>query len=91
MRNISTVQRPIPVILISSLEISSFDNLLKLKVSSIYVAMFDEVDEATAVFPVETFSGALPAEAKMVYLNQDGCHLASDWYLQILKNVEIKH
>jgi hypothetical protein len=53
--------------------------------------MFDEVDEATAVFPVETFSGALPAEAKMVYLNQDGCHLASDWYLQILKNVEIKH
>ena len=30
MRNISTVQRPIPVILISSLEISSFDNLLKL-------------------------------------------------------------
>jgi hypothetical protein len=67
------------------------DNLLKLKVSSIYVAMFDEVDEATAVFPVETFSGALPAEAKMVYLNQDGCHLASDWYLQILKNVEIKH
>lgn len=67
------------------------DNLLKLKVSSIYVAMFDEVDEATAVFPVGTFSGALPAEAKMVYLNQDGCHLASDWYLQILKNVEIKH
>jgi curved DNA-binding protein CbpA len=67
------------------------DNLLKLKVSSIYVAMFDEVDEATAVFPVETVSGGLPAEAKMVYLNQDGCDLASDWYLQTLKNVEIIH
>lgn len=66
------------------------DNLLKLKINSLYVAMFDEVDEATAMFPVETGSGRLPAGAKMVYLNQDGCDLPSDWYLQILNNLDIK-
>lgn len=65
------------------------DNLLKLNINSLYVAMFDEVDEATAMFPVENLSGVLPVGAKMVYLNQDGCNLPADWYLQILKNIDI--
>ena len=41
-----------------------------------YVAMFDEVDEATAVFKV---TNAPPREAK--FATHDG--LPSDWYLRL--------
>jgi hypothetical protein len=49
----------------------------------LYAAMFDEVDEGTALFPTETREDRLPKDAKMAFLNQDGCVLADDWYLQI--------
>jgi len=45
--------------------------------------MFDEADEATAIFPAETRLDRLPAGAKMVFLNQDGCGLPDDWYLRV--------
>jgi hypothetical protein len=52
-------------------------------VESIYAAMFDEVDEGTSLFPTETTPAGLPADSKMVYLNQDGCALPEDWYLRV--------
>jgi len=58
-------------------------DLLQSHVSSLYVAMFDEVDEGTAIFPVETRSDTLPAGTQMVYLNEDGCFLPDDWYLRV--------
>jgi hypothetical protein len=58
-------------------------DLLQVHVNSLYVAMFDEVDEGTAIFPVETRSDKLPAGTKMVYLNEDGCSLPDDWYLKV--------
>jgi len=58
-------------------------NLLTAKVTMLRAAMFDEVDEGTALFPVETRADKLPVGAKMVYLNEDGCSLPSDWYLQV--------
>lgn len=60
-----------------------FSNLLAAHVESLYVAMFDEVDEGTAIFPAETRSDKLPRGAGMVYLNQDGCQLPDDWYLRV--------
>jgi hypothetical protein len=60
-----------------------FDNVLTAGIDSIYVAMFDEADEGTAIFPAETRADKLPKGAQMVYLNQGGCSLPDDWYLQV--------
>jgi len=58
-------------------------NLLGAHVDSLYVAMFDEADEGTAISPAVTTIGGLPKGASMVYLNQDGCALPDDWYLRV--------
>ena len=58
-------------------------SLLDAKVDMLYAAMFDEVDEGTALFPTETREDRLPKGARMVYLNRDGCSEPDDWYLQI--------
>jgi len=49
----------------------------------LYGAMFDEVNEGTALMPTETVQTQLPNNSKMVYLNQDGCSLPDDWYLKV--------
>jgi hypothetical protein len=58
-------------------------NLLELHVNALYVAMFDEADEGTAIFAAEPNADALPAHVQMVYLNEDGCSLPDDWYMRI--------
>jgi hypothetical protein len=58
-------------------------DLLDARVDTLYAAMFDEVDEATALFPLETRMDRLPVGASMVFLNQDGCALPDDWYLRV--------
>ncbi len=55
--------------------------------TTLYAAMFDEMDEATALFPTEPKSGALPKNTAMIYLNNDGCLLPDDWYLNIAGKV----
>lgn len=52
---------------------------------SVQVAMFDEVDEATAMLPTLPTQVGVPVGAVMVGLDQDGCTLASDHYLRALK------
>ncbi len=58
-------------------------SLLGADVDMLYTAMFDEVDEGTAVFPVETKKEKVPLGVEMVTLDQDGCSLPDDWYLQV--------
>jgi hypothetical protein len=50
-----------------------------------YGAMFDEVDEGTAMFKIVADKQNLPKEAqdRLVYLDIDGYHLPSDWYLHL--------
>ena len=55
--------------------------------TTLYAAMFDEVDEATALFPTEPRPDALPKNTAMIYLNNDGCVLPDDWYLNIAGKV----
>ena len=55
--------------------------------TTLYAAMFDEVDEATALFPTEPWPDALPKNTAMIYLNNDGCVLPDDWYLNIAGKV----
>jgi hypothetical protein len=49
----------------------------------IYGAMFDEVDEGTAMFKLAATPNELPTEGSFVPLNVDGYALPSDWYLRM--------
>lgn len=50
----------------------------------IYVAMFDEVDEGTAMFKIAENASQLPTTGKFLTLNADGESLPSDWYLRLM-------
>ena len=60
-------------------------NAIQAGVEFIYVAMFDEVDEGTAMFKITYTKAKLPVEAKdrLVSLDIDGFNLPSDWYLKL--------
>ena len=49
----------------------------------VYGAMFDEVDEGTAMFKCVPTTAQLPAQGTFVPLNIDGYNLNSDWYLRV--------
>jgi hypothetical protein len=49
----------------------------------IYGAMFDEVDEGTAMFKIAPTRADQPAQGNFVPLNVDGYNLPSDWYLRL--------
>lgn len=50
---------------------------------ALYVAMFDEIDEGTAMYKLAETSNDLPVNAKQVALDADGYDLPSDWYLRL--------
>jgi hypothetical protein len=49
----------------------------------IYCAMFDEMDEGTAMFKLAPTPAQLPAQGAFVPLDVDGVNLPSDWYLRL--------
>ena len=51
--------------------------------SMLYVAMFDEVDEATAIFKVAENRDQAPDQGFWLTLDADGHSLPSDWYLRL--------
>jgi hypothetical protein len=59
-------------------------NLVEAGADSVYAAMFDELDEGTALFSVEAHSDRAPPGWDIVALDADGCDLADDWYLRLL-------
>jgi len=52
---------------------------------SIYIAMFDEVDEATAMYKLAENDEQTPDQAYFLALDADGYDLPSDWYLRCAK------
>ena len=51
----------------------------------LYGAMFDEVDEGTAMFKLAPTRDTAPAGVPIVTLDADGETLPSDWYLQLAR------
>jgi hypothetical protein len=49
----------------------------------LYIAMFDEVDESTAMFKAATTGSQTPTSGTWLTLGQDGYNLPSDWYLRL--------
>jgi hypothetical protein len=58
-------------------------NALRSGCTMVYGAMFDEVDEGTAMYKLVTTPAQLPAQGTFVPLNADGYNLGSDWYLRL--------
>ncbi len=49
---------------------------------SVYIAMFDEIDEGTAMFKLAENDQMIPQEGYWLPLDEDGFQLPSDWYLR---------
>jgi hypothetical protein len=49
----------------------------------VYLAMFDEVDEGTAIFKITENFSQTPTTGEFVTLDYDGIDLPSDWYLKL--------
>ncbi len=60
---------------------------LKLGVRMIYSAMFDEVNEGTAIFKVVTHKTGVPVGVKLATLDDGNCNMESDGYLKLAGKV----
>jgi len=49
----------------------------------VYVAMYDEVDEGTAIYKLAEDLDQTPVETAFVTLDMDGYEIPSDWYLRL--------
>ncbi len=58
-------------------------NAISAGCTMIYGAMFDEVDEGTAMYKLAPTPNELPVQGTWVPLNIDGQVLPSDWYLRL--------
>ena len=60
-----------------------FYNAVDAGCNMVYVAMFDEVDEGTAIFKIAENDEQTPTTGNFVTLDMDGIQLPSDWYLRL--------
>jgi hypothetical protein len=64
------------------------EQALQAGTTMLYGAMFDEVDEGTAMFKLAPTRDSVPADVPLVTLDADGDHLPSDWYLQLARQAQ---
>ena len=64
------------------------ERALQAGTTMIYGAMFDEVDEGTAMFKLAPTHESVPAGVPIVTLDADGEQLPSDWYLQLARQAQ---
>jgi hypothetical protein len=58
-------------------------NAVSIGVPMIYNAMFDEVDEATAMYKIAATKDDQPVGVDLISMDTDGYKLPSDWYLRL--------
>ncbi|KAL3686125.1 hypothetical protein R1sor_004147 [Riccia sorocarpa] len=56
----------------------------------IFIAMYDEIDEGTAMFKAAERKEDTPADGTFLYLDIDGISLSSDHYLQLASDLKSK-
>ena len=57
--------------------------MVKVNAKSVYIAMFDEIDEGTAMFKLGETNADVPRERDWVTLDIDGYDVPSDYYLRL--------
>ncbi|HMI59268.1 MAG TPA: hypothetical protein VK518_00125 [Puia sp.] len=55
-------------------------------VSSVYISMFDEMNEATGILNCAEDAGSIPAGKYFLTLDADGTHVSSDFYLRLVSD-----
>ena len=58
------------------------NDVIPVSVKSVYIAMYDEIDEGTAMFKLAENDDMIPREGYWLPLDEDGFVLPSDWYLR---------
>jgi len=61
-----------------------FATLKQAGISTTYIAMFDELNEATSIFKVAEDSTMIPKGKYFLTLDADGVHVSSDFYLRLV-------
>ena len=64
------------------------ERALRARSTMLYGAMFDEVDEGTAMFKVAASHRDAPVERPFVTMDADGKALPSDWYLRLAREAQ---
>lgn len=59
------------------------NEVVKVSPKSVYIAMFDEMDEGTAMFKLSESKADTPREREWVTLDIDGYKVPSDYYLRV--------
>ena len=65
---------------------SQFAVMKNAGVKSMYIAMFDEMNEATSIFKCAEDSTKIPAGQYFLTLDADGTHVSSDFYLRLVQD-----
>ncbi|HEY0177183.1 MAG TPA: glycoside hydrolase family 71/99-like protein [Pedobacter sp.] len=58
-------------------------NAVSAGVNMVYIGMYDEVDEGTAMYKVAPSKAGKPVHANFISLDIDGYDLPADWYLRL--------
>jgi hypothetical protein len=64
------------------------ERALATRQTMLYGAMFDEVDEGTAMFKVAASARAAPRDVEVVTLDEDGEPVPADWYLRLARETQ---